>query len=176
MHPLSSSILPLLTIGFALGAGVLVGWLAARPRQMRLELELARDRAVHAERLKAVEEARASLRAEFDSLSRDALARNNEEFLTLAETRLNQARSEAAVDIDARKKAIEDLLAPMKTTLDQVDREIKESNGGVFRAAASSSNGSRRSIPPVKTCAKRPGASPTPSSAQVSAAAGASFN
>jgi DNA recombination protein RmuC len=127
MHPLSSPILLLITIGFALGAGVLLGWLAARPRQTRLEIELARDRAVHAERLKAAEEARASLRVEFDSLSRDALARNTQEFLTLAETRLNQARTEAAGDIEARKKAIEDLLAPMKTTLEQVDREIKES-------------------------------------------------
>ena len=29
-------------------------------------------------------------------------------------------------DLDARTRAIEGLLAPMKTTLDQVDREIKE--------------------------------------------------
>ena len=40
-------------------------------------------------------------------------AANAQQFLTLAETRLNQTRTEAAADIDARKKAIEDLLAPM---------------------------------------------------------------
>src|SRR5204862_5910398 len=33
----------------------------------------------------------------------------------------------ATADIDARKKAIEELLAPMAKTLDQVDREIRES-------------------------------------------------
>src|SRR5204863_5122369 len=38
-----------------------------------------------------------------------------------------QSRTEATADIDARKKAIEELLAPMAKTLDQVDREIKES-------------------------------------------------
>jgi DNA recombination protein RmuC len=44
----------------------------------------------------------------------------------LAETRLGQARTEASADIDARKKAIEDLLAPMQRTLEQVDREIRD--------------------------------------------------
>src|SRR5262249_25501223 len=52
---------------------------------------------------------------------------NNEQFLSLAQTRLQQARTEAAADIDARKKSIEDLLAPMARTLEDVDREIKES-------------------------------------------------
>ena len=40
---------------------------------------------------------------------------------------MREARTEAAGDIDARKKAIEDLLAPMAKTLEQVDREIKDS-------------------------------------------------
>ena len=39
---------------------------------------------------------------------------------------MREARTAAASDIDARKKAIEDLLAPMAKTLDQVDREIKD--------------------------------------------------
>src|SRR5262249_51419767 len=56
-----------------------------------------------------------------------ALKDNNEQFLSLAQTRLQQARTEAAADIDARKKSIEDLLAPMARTLEDVDREIKES-------------------------------------------------
>jgi DNA recombination protein RmuC len=122
-----NSLIALLTTVVALGVGAVLGWFAARSRQTRLEIDLARERAVHAERLKAFEEARATLRAEFDSLSRDALSRNTREFLTLAETRFNQARTEATGDIDARKKAIEDLLAPMKTTLEHVDREIQES-------------------------------------------------
>src|SRR6185503_11622572 len=52
---------------------------------------------------------------------------NNQAFLDLVETRLRQARTEAASDIDARRKAIEDLLAPMAKTLEQVDRDIKDS-------------------------------------------------
>jgi DNA recombination protein RmuC len=126
VRPLTESIVTVLTLLIALGAGGAIGWLAARSRRIHLEIELARERAVHAERLKVFEEARAGMRAEFDSLSREALSQNSEAFLALAETRLGQARTEAAGDIDARRKAIEALLAPMKTTLEHVDREIQD--------------------------------------------------
>jgi DNA recombination protein RmuC len=92
-----------------------------------LQTELEKDRAVHAERLKAYHDAEGKLRDAFQALSADALKTNNEAFLSLAETRMREARAEAAGDSDARKKAIEDLLAPMAKTLDQVDREIKDS-------------------------------------------------
>jgi DNA recombination protein RmuC len=110
-----------------LGFGALVGWLAGRPANARLSTELDKKDAVHAERLKAYEEAEATLREAFQALSADALRSNNEAFLHLAETRLREAKTDATADIDARKKAIEDLLAPMKRTLEQVDREIKDS-------------------------------------------------
>jgi DNA recombination protein RmuC len=115
-------------VGFAVGLllGAAAGWLAARPAHARLEAALAQDRAVHAERLKAYQDAEMRLRESFQSLSSAALNANNQAFLQLAETRLTQSRQEATADIDSRKKAIEDLLAPMRTTLDQVDREIKD--------------------------------------------------
>jgi len=114
-----------LILGVAIGA--MVGWLASRPLQGRLRSELEKDRAVHAERLKAYADAEARLRDAFQALSADALKTNNQAFLDLAETRLREARTEAATDIEARKKAIENLLAPMAKTLEQVDREIKDS-------------------------------------------------
>ncbi len=111
----------------ALGIGVIVGWLAARPAFTRLRLEIEKDHAVHAERLRAYHDAEAKLREAFQALSSEALQNNNQAFLTLAESRLREARTEAATDFEARRKAIEDLLAPMAKTLDQVDREIRES-------------------------------------------------
>jgi DNA recombination protein RmuC len=114
-----------LILGVAIGA--MVGWLASRPAQAHLRTELEKDRAVHAERLKAYGDAETRLRDAFQALSADALKTNNQAFLDLAETRLREARTEAATDIDARRKAIEDLLAPMAKTLDHVDREIKDS-------------------------------------------------
>jgi DNA recombination protein RmuC len=117
-------ILVTLIVGLAIGGAI--GWLASRPACTRLQTELEKERAVHSERLKTYEAADSKLRETFQALSADALERNNETFLSLAETRLRQARSEAATDIDARRKAIEDLLAPMAKTLEQVDREIRE--------------------------------------------------
>jgi len=118
--------LVLLTLA-ALAVGALLGWLATRPGQLRLQADLAQERAVHAERVRASQDAQASLREAFQSLSAEALRSNNRAFLDLAETRLQQARSEATSDIESRKKAIEDLLTPLARTLDAVDREVKES-------------------------------------------------
>jgi DNA recombination protein RmuC len=114
-------------LAFGLLMGVVAGWLASRPANTRLRTEIEKERAIHAERLRAYHDAEARLRESFSALSADALRTNNEAFLALAETRLREARTEATADIDARKKAIEDLLAPMAKTLEQVDREIHES-------------------------------------------------
>ena len=116
-----------ITLILGLTIGAVVGWLASQPAQSRLQTKLDTDRAVHAERLKAYHDAEAKLRDAFQALSADALKTNNEAFLSLAETRMREARTEATSDIDARKKAIEDLLAPMAKTLEHVDREIKDS-------------------------------------------------
>ena len=116
-----------LTLIVGLAIGTLAGWLASRSARGRLRTELEKDRAVHAERLGAYRDAETRLRDAFQALSAEALKTNNQAFLDLAETRLRDARTEATADIDARKKAIEQLLAPMTKTLEQVDREIKES-------------------------------------------------
>src|SRR6267143_3374639 len=115
-----------ITLAVGLAIGAMVGWLASRPVRTRLRIELEKDRAVHGERLNAYNDAETKLRDAFQALSADALNANNQAFLSLAETRLREARTEATTDIDTRKKAIEDLLAPLQKTLDQVDREIKD--------------------------------------------------
>jgi DNA recombination protein RmuC len=95
--------------------------------QARLRSELEKERAVHAERLSAYADADMKLRATFQALSAEALQTNNRAFLDLAETRMREARTEATIDIDVRKQAIENLLAPMAKTLEQVSREIMDS-------------------------------------------------
>jgi DNA recombination protein RmuC len=125
-----------LILGLALAVGALAGWLAGRPAHLRLRNEAERDRAVHAERLTAYEDAEGRFREAFQSLSAEALKTNNESFLQLAEERLRTARNETTAEVDARKKAIEDLLAPMKTTLDRVDSEIKDAERRRVREGA----------------------------------------
>jgi DNA recombination protein RmuC len=117
----------ILLIAGGLAAGLLLGWLVSRLSAGRLRSELEKERAVHAERLATYQRAEESFRDAFASLSADALNRNNEAFLQLAETRLRQARTETSADVDARKKAIEDLLAPMAKTLERVDTELRDS-------------------------------------------------
>jgi DNA recombination protein RmuC len=121
---LDLTILIVLTTGLALGA--LVGWLAGRPTHARLQTELEKDRAVHAEKLEAYQAAEATLREAFQALSHQALESNNRSFLALAETRLEQARHEASGDLESRKKEIEHLLEPLQKTLEHVDREIRD--------------------------------------------------
>ncbi len=114
----------LLVAGLVIGG--LVGWLVSRPTVARLQTTIDKERAAHADRVAGYQRAEESLRDVFTSLSAQALNRNNEAFLALAETRLRQARSEATADVDARRKAIEDLLAPMAKTLERVDTEVRE--------------------------------------------------
>ena len=124
------SIEPILFVAALVGSlllGALVGWLAARPAQTRLQTTLDSDRALHAAKLLAYRDAEAVFRDAFRALSDEALKSNNQAFLDLADTRLREARTAATADIDDRKKAIEILLAPMARTLGEVDREIKES-------------------------------------------------
>jgi DNA recombination protein RmuC len=90
-------------------------------------LELERQRAIHEERQKAYADADVRLRDAFRSISAEALQTNNRAFLDLAELRLREARAETAADIDARKKAIDDLVAPVAKVLEQVDHELKAS-------------------------------------------------
>lgn len=111
----------------ALGVGLLIGWLSGRPAAARLQTALDKERTAHAEQLQLWQRAEASFRDTFSALSAQALSRNNEAFLQLAETRLRQARTEAVADVDARKKAIEDLLTPMARTLERVDAEVRDS-------------------------------------------------
>jgi len=120
----SLSLLIALVAGLAFGG--LVGWLAARPALTRYRTELETERLLHTERLKSYQGAETTLREAFASLSAQALSQNNEAFLHLAESRLREAQAETTAGIDARKKAIEDLLAPMAKTLDRVDGEIKD--------------------------------------------------
>jgi DNA recombination protein RmuC len=124
------AITPPLVAVFILLAGIAIGaiavWLVSRPAHTQLRAEIDKQQAVHAERLRAMQEADAKARDAFRALSADALRQNRDEFLALAESRLREARTEAASDIDARKKAIEDLLSPMAKTLDQMDRELRD--------------------------------------------------
>ena len=122
------TVLLVLAVGLAIGA--IVGWLASRQKQIQLQTELEKDRAVHAERLKAYHEAETKLRDAFQTLSADALKRNNEAFLTLAETRLREARTEATSGIDAGRRDREVFALSQKCRARTA--KIQDASGGAW--------------------------------------------
>jgi DNA recombination protein RmuC len=71
------------------------------------------------------EEDRARLAGAFAELSAEALAKNNEQFLTLADTRLNESRTVAQGDLTRRHDAIEELLNPLSETLARYERGLQ---------------------------------------------------
>jgi DNA recombination protein RmuC len=110
-------------VGFLLGA--LAAWLVARAHAAGLQAELAHERERAEERLAAGDEARAALENAFKALSADALRTNNESFLQLARTQLEQLQLQAKSDLDLRGQAVEQLVAPIRESLAKVDGKIQ---------------------------------------------------
>jgi len=91
---------------------------AADTRSSETEKNLVEQKAL-------LEEAKTRLSDTFRSLASEALAGNNAGFLTLAEEKFRALKDEAAVDLDARKKAIEELVRPISETLSTYQDESK---------------------------------------------------
>ncbi len=79
----------------------------------RLTTELDHERKAAEQRTAAFDETRAQLTGEFARLSTLALQQNNEQFLQLADTKLNETRQMAEGELAKRQDAIEQLLKPI---------------------------------------------------------------
>jgi DNA recombination protein RmuC len=88
------------------------------------ELELLR-RSEEDERARAQEERR-RLAGTFAELSAQALQKNNEQFLALAETKFGQAQTAAQGDLTQRQEAIAHLLSPLKETLARYESGLQK--------------------------------------------------
>jgi DNA recombination protein RmuC len=90
---------------------------------------LRSEREAGAERERMLVKRDAELKEAFRALSADALARNNEHFVTLAESRIKEAaaalHAKAEGDEAARAQAINKLLDPMAATLQRVEGQLR---------------------------------------------------
>jgi DNA recombination protein RmuC len=77
-----------------------------------------------AEKLAVVAHAESRLREAFGSLSADALRSNNQAFLAVARETLTQFQEGARGDLDARTKAIDEMLRPVRESLGRVDTTL----------------------------------------------------
>ncbi len=92
---------------------------AAETRSEELRRSLDEQKAL-------LESAEAKLGDTFRSLAAQALAANNQGFLTLAAEKLGAARKETEESLAARQTAIDAMLKPVKESLDRVDGKIHE--------------------------------------------------
>jgi DNA recombination protein RmuC len=72
-----------------------------------------------------LEDAKAQLGDTFKALAADALQSSNDGFLTLASERLGALRKEGSTDLEARQKAIEAVVGPVRESLEKVDHQIR---------------------------------------------------
>jgi DNA recombination protein RmuC len=97
--------------------------LAVRCAQLATELE--KDKALFSERQATLEAARDSFADAFKVISAEALARNNQSFLELAQTSLEKQQTVAKSELEKRQQAIGELVAPVKASLDKFEQQIQ---------------------------------------------------
>ena len=96
----------------------------------RLESALESERKSSHEKIelltKTGERAAEDLQNAFKALAADALKNNNVSFLQIAQESLKRFQTEAKGDLDARQKAVADLVAPVRQSLEKVDAQIQQ--------------------------------------------------
>lgn len=99
---------------------------AAQADRARLAAEVEHQQRAAAERATAWEEDRQRLVGSFAELSNQALQRNAEQFLTLADTKLKETQEAARGDLTQRQQAITQLLDPLKETLGKYEEGLRQ--------------------------------------------------
>ncbi len=100
--------------------------MALKTRQAELQTTLEKERRAGEEKLALLNEAQAKLSDAFKALSSDALQRNNQSFLELAQVALERFQQGARSDLEQRQKAIDEMVKPVKDSLAKVDTRIGE--------------------------------------------------
>ena len=91
-----------------------------------LSTTLTKERESVEKQLKVVEDARANLADAFKALSAEALNTNNKAFLQLAKETLETFHQKAKGDLGEREKAVENLVKPLKESLERYEKQIKD--------------------------------------------------
>jgi DNA recombination protein RmuC len=97
-----------------------------REQSANLKADLEGERRAALERKESFKQAAGELTEKFKALSRDALKDNNQSFLELARATLERFQETAKGDLESRQKAIDQLVKPLKESLDKVDGKIGE--------------------------------------------------
>ena len=102
--------------------GQRVKYLMIENQELTMTLRLERQSNEQLDEL--LDQARYQLADTFSQLSTDALKRNNEQFLQLAEENLKRHQSEAKAELSTREQAIEQLVKPISDALNKTSAQI----------------------------------------------------
>ena len=91
-----------------------------------LETRIAEERKAADEKLALVNQAREALSDAFKALSSDALKSNNQAFIELAKSTLEKFQDGARTDLEARQKAVDELVRPLRESLQKVDGKLND--------------------------------------------------
>ena len=92
----------------------------------KLESALDSERKTSNEKIELVTQASDDLRNAFKAMASDALNSNNRAFLEIAQETLKRFQNDAKGDLDARQKAVADLVTPVRESLGKVDAQIQQ--------------------------------------------------
>jgi DNA recombination protein RmuC len=97
---------------------------AESERRAALEATLLAERKAAEEKLTLLNDARAKLGDAFNALSAEALKSNNQAFIDLARAQLGEFQSGAKSELEAREKAVAELVRPLRESLEKVDGKL----------------------------------------------------
>ncbi|HEY3925917.1 MAG TPA: DNA recombination protein RmuC [Acidothermaceae bacterium] len=136
---MNATSLILLVVGLALGAAI--GFLQAKSRSsatiasLSATLDETRSsatqqlgalRAYAAEQLQLANLTQEKMRETFAALSSDALHKNSTAFIERADELIKRVTAESTGDLEKRQQAIELLVSPLKETLTNVEKQMKD--------------------------------------------------
>jgi DNA recombination protein RmuC len=98
----------------------------SRAESAQLKAALEGERRAAQERKDSFKQAADELSEKFKALSRDALKDNNQSFLDLAHSTLQKFQETAKGDLERKQKAIDELVRPLRESLEKVDGKIGE--------------------------------------------------
>jgi DNA recombination protein RmuC len=114
----------ILSLLFGLIATSVAFWLWFKLKIACLELEHARE--TSKEKIQFLQQAQAKLSDAFKALSTDIFKSNSQSFLDLATAKFEKLQEGAKGDLNLRQKAIDQLVKPIKETLETYDKKIQE--------------------------------------------------
>lgn len=96
-----------------------------RAKLAELQTQLTHAHTATQEKVALLDQAQQRLAYTFQALSADALQRNNQSFLELAQATLSNFQTQAEGSLNLRQQAIDSLVSPLKDALEKVDSKLQ---------------------------------------------------